>query len=176
MGCGPTLLRRSVWRNVATLIFGTWLFVWISRLPQFDFVAVRIVYPGEAAVALVSALRVDLDAFFRQAVEQCIEVVDDVVQHERGWAGLEVFGVGGENAPDRHLLTFRIIFFTPRQSDTMAAIREAEMFCVPFLHLLLIRGLEEDTTDAEDSALLAHGCFPFLRFTRAMPLRMQSCS
>jgi hypothetical protein len=44
----------------------------------------------------------------------------------------------------------------------MAAIREAKMFCVPLLHLLLIRGLEEDTADAEDSALLAHGCFPFL--------------
>jgi hypothetical protein len=44
----------------------------------------------------------------------------------------------------------------------MAAIREAEMFCVPLLHLLLVRGLEEDTADAEDSALLAHGFFPFL--------------
>jgi len=27
---------------------------------------------------------------------------------------------------------------------------------------LLIRGLEEDPTDAEDSALLAHAYFPFL--------------
>jgi len=27
---------------------------------------------------------------------------------------------------------------------------------------LLICGLEEDTAYAEDSALLAHGCFPFL--------------
>jgi hypothetical protein len=44
----------------------------------------------------------------------------------------------------------------------MAAIREAEMFCVPLLHLLLIRGLEEDSTDAENSAWLAHVCFPFL--------------
>jgi hypothetical protein len=44
----------------------------------------------------------------------------------------------------------------------MAAIREAQMFCVPLLHLLLIRRLEKDTADAEDSALLAHGCFPFL--------------
>lgn len=35
------------------------------RLPQFDFVAVGIVYPGEAAVAFVLALRVDVDAFFR---------------------------------------------------------------------------------------------------------------
>src|SRR5262249_5612218 len=35
------------------------------------------------------------------------------------------------------------------------------MFCVPLLHGLLIRGLEEDPTDAEDSALLAHGCFSF---------------
>ena len=75
--------------------------------------------------------------------------------------GLEVFGVAGENALDCHLVTFRIVFFTPRQHDTMAAIREAEMFCVPLLHLLLIRRLEEDTTDAEDSTLLAHGCSPF---------------
>ena len=35
------------------------------RLPQFDFVAVGIVYPGEAAVAFVLAFRVDVDAFFR---------------------------------------------------------------------------------------------------------------
>src|SRR5262245_10483876 len=138
------------------------LFVWIERLPQFDFVAVRIVYPREAAVVCVLALRVDVGALFRQAVEQRVEVVDDVVHHERGWAGLEVFGVAGENVPDSHLLTFRIVFFTPRQHDTMAAIREAEMFCVPLLHLLLIRGLEEDTADAEDSAALAHGWFPFL--------------
>jgi len=34
------------------------------RLPQFDFVAVGIVYPGEAAVAFVLALRVDVDASF----------------------------------------------------------------------------------------------------------------
>jgi hypothetical protein len=41
----------------------------------------------------------------------------------------------------------------------MAAIRETQMFSVPLLHLLLIRGLEKDTADAEDSALLAHGVF-----------------
>jgi len=35
------------------------------RLPQFDFVAVGIIYPGEAAVAFVLALRVDVNAFFR---------------------------------------------------------------------------------------------------------------
>ena len=34
--------------------------------------------------SFVLALRVDVDAFFPQALEQCIEVVDDVVHHERG--------------------------------------------------------------------------------------------
>src|SRR5439155_14331449 len=101
------------------------LFVWLERLPQLDFVAVGIVDPGEAAVAFVLALRVDLDAVFREAVEQRVEVVDDVVHHERGWAWVEVGGVAGLNAPDRHPLTFRIVLFTPRQDDTMAAIREA---------------------------------------------------
>src|SRR5262249_17064922 len=58
----------------------------------------------------------------------------------------------------------------------MAAIREAEMLCVPLLHLLPIRGLEEDTTDAEDSALLAHDCFPRFDCTGPMLLRLQPCS
>ena len=44
----------------------------------------------------------------------------------------------------------------------MATLSRREMFCVPFLHLLLIRGLEEDTTDAEDAALLTHGWVPFV--------------
>jgi hypothetical protein len=37
------------------------------------------------------------------------------------------------------------------------------MFCVPLLHLFLIRGLEKDTTDTEYPALLAHARFPFCR-------------
>ncbi len=63
-----------------------------------------IVYLGEATVAFAPALRVYAGACFRQAVEQCVEVVNDVVRHERGWAGHEVFGGVGENAPDCHLL------------------------------------------------------------------------
>ena len=41
----------------------------LERLPEFDFVAVGIVDPGEAAIAFVLALRVDPDASFREAVE-----------------------------------------------------------------------------------------------------------
>src|SRR5262245_33763438 len=138
------------------------LFVGIERLPQFDFVAVGIIYPREVAIAFVLALWVDANAFSRQTVEECVEVVDDVVQHERGWARLEVLGVVGKDTPDRHVLTFRMVFFTSRQHDIMTATREAEMSCVPRLHFLLIRGLKEDPTDAEDLASLAHGCFPLL--------------
>lgn len=78
----------------------------IEWLPQFNFVAVGIVYPGEATIAFILALRINADACLRQAVEQGIEVIDDVVHHERGWARCEVAGVAGENAPDGHLLTF----------------------------------------------------------------------
>ena len=49
--------RNISWRSTESLL--------MVRLPQFDFVAVGIVDPGEAAVAFVLALRVDADAFFR---------------------------------------------------------------------------------------------------------------
>src|SRR5262245_38218410 len=141
----------------------------LERLPEFDFVAVGIVDPGEAAVAFILALGVDTDAVFGEAIEESVQVVDDVVDHERSLAGLEVLGVARKNAPDGHLLAFGIVFFTPRQNDSMAAVGQAEMFPVPFLHLLLIGGFEEDAADAEDAAflssllasLLTHRCFPF---------------
>src|SRR5262249_636045 len=63
----------------------------------------------------------------------------------------------------------------PPHDAPVAVIREAEMFRVPILRLLLIRRLEEDTADAEDSSLLAHGCFLSrkLGIIRTMPLRQR---
>src|SRR4029078_3432150 len=86
---------------------GRRLFAWIERLPQFDLVAIGGVNPHEGTVTFILAFWIDVDAFFRQALEQCVQVVDDVVHHERGWAGLEVSRVAREDAPDCHLLIFR---------------------------------------------------------------------
>src|SRR5262249_17814470 len=111
-----------------------------------------------AAIAFVLAFGVDLDAFFRQPIEQCIEVVHDVIHHERRLAGLEVFGIAWKNAPHRHLLAVGIVFLPPLQNGAMATIREPEMLSVPIPHLLLIRRFKEDPADSEDPALLAHAC------------------
>src|SRR3954465_44503 len=74
----------------------------LERLPEFDFVAVGVVDPGEAAVGFVLTLRVNFDAFFLEAIEDSVHIVDDVVDHERGLAGREVVGGGREQAPDSH--------------------------------------------------------------------------
>src|SRR5581483_11226764 len=143
----------------------------LDRLPQLDLVPVVVVDPGEAAVALVLPFGVDPDAVFRQPLQQRVEIVHDVVHHERRLARLEVLRVAREYAPDRHLLAVRVVLFPPRQDHAVPAVRETEMLRVPVLHLLLIRGLEEDPADTEDSALLAHGCVPFTWFAagRRMP-------
>jgi hypothetical protein len=57
--CGETSKLAKNSGNISTVSL---LLLW---LPQFDFVAVGIIDPGEAPVAFVLALRVDLDAFFR---------------------------------------------------------------------------------------------------------------
>jgi hypothetical protein len=51
----------------------------VERLPEFDLVAVGVVDPGEAAVAVVFALAVDGDAGVAEFGEVGVEVVDDVV-------------------------------------------------------------------------------------------------
>src|SRR5690242_531274 len=101
-------------RAASSLVLTFWtplLLLWSQRLPQFDLVAVRIVDPREAAIVCVLALGIDLDAFFLQTFKQRIQVVHDVVHHERGLAGLEVLGVLREHGPDRHMLLVGVLFF-----------------------------------------------------------------
>jgi hypothetical protein len=95
----------------------------VERLPQLDLVAVRVIDPGEAPVALVLAIRVDAHAAGLQALEQRVEVVDDVVHHELGRARLEVRRVAGENAPDRHVLGVRVVLLPPGQHERVHGLR-----------------------------------------------------
>src|ERR1700674_158401 len=67
-----------------------------QRLPQFEAVAVAVLDPGEAAVAVVLALGIDPDSGGGKLGEQSVEVVDAVVDHGRLWAVAEVAGVGGD--------------------------------------------------------------------------------
>src|SRR5258705_9123249 len=60
------------------------------RLPQLDAMALRIGDPGEAPVLVLVALVGDLDALGPKRYKQRVEVVDAVVDHERGLPGAEV--------------------------------------------------------------------------------------
>ena len=68
-------------------------------LPEFDAVAFGVGDPGKAAVGFVLSFGVYGDAFGGQLSEECIEVVDAVVDHVRLGCGAEVFRVGGEDVP-----------------------------------------------------------------------------
>src|SRR4029077_19376594 len=105
------------------------LLLWSQRLPQFDLVAVGIVDPREPAIVCVLALGIDLDALFLQPFKQRIQVVHDVVHHER-LAGLEVLGVSREHGPDGHMLLLGVVFLPPRHHGAPAFIRESEMLVV----------------------------------------------
>src|SRR5215470_10559891 len=141
------------------------LLLWSQRLPQFDLVAVGIVDPREPAIVCILALGIDLDALFLQAFKQRIQVIHDVVHHKR-LPGREVLGVFREHGPDGHMLLLGVVFLPPGHHDASAFIRESEMLAVPLTHLLLIRGLEEYSTDPQDSPSLARCCRSFLRGCR----------
>ena len=51
-------------------------------LPEFDFVAFRIHNPTELAKLAVFDFFVHFAALFTQQLEQCVEVIDPVVDHE----------------------------------------------------------------------------------------------
>src|SRR5271165_377819 len=52
-------------------------------LPQLDLVAFRIDDPSEAAVVVVLALGIDGHAFSAQRLEQRIQIVHAIIQHQR---------------------------------------------------------------------------------------------
>jgi len=91
-------------------------FLW--QLPQLDPIAVGIGDPGESSVAVVFAVRIDLDSLFRKRFQQAIQIVDAIVDHEGGGAGIEVFRTPWEDAPDRHPLFPGVCGVTPVESHT----------------------------------------------------------
>ena len=93
---------------------------------ELDLVAIQVVDPGEATVGFVHSLRIDLHSLLFQAVEQCIEVVHDVVDHERRGAGIEIAAGGGKNGPHRDVFLLRVAMFAHRKHRALAFIQRVQ--------------------------------------------------
>jgi hypothetical protein len=61
-----------------------------QRLPQLNAIALWIYDPGEAAVILVFSVRIDLDPFFFQHLQESIQILYTIINHERGAARVKV--------------------------------------------------------------------------------------
>src|ERR1700693_655564 len=103
----------------------------------------------------IHSFGVDLDALSFQAVEQSIQIVHDVVDHERlrGW---DIVSGGGKNSPNRNLFLLRVVVFAPRKHRAMSCVGESKMFRIPFARLITISGFEKDTADSNDPPALLH--------------------
>src|SRR6185436_19578704 len=126
------------------------------RLPELNLVPVEVIDPGKATVGFIHTLGVDLDSLFFQAVEQGIQIVHDVVDHERCVARIEVVSGGRKNSPNCNVFLLRLVVFAPRKHHAFAFVSESKMLRIPFAHLITIGGFEEDTADSEDAAALLH--------------------
>src|SRR6267154_647674 len=85
---------------------------------------------------------------------QSIQIVHDVVDHERCRAGIEIVTGGGKNSPNCNVFLLWVVVFTPRKHRALAFVSESKMLRIPFAHLITIRGFEEDTADSKDAPAL----------------------
>jgi hypothetical protein len=77
----------------------------VCWLPQLDAIALRIHDPGEAPVLVVLAAGIDGDTLLFQFLEQRVQIVDTIVDHEPGAAGVElIFRVAWEYRPHRQAI------------------------------------------------------------------------
>src|SRR5215471_20302046 len=134
-----------------------------QRLPELNLIPVRVIDPGKATVGFIHSFGVNLYSFLFQAVEQSIQIVHDVVDHERCVAGIEIVRGGRKNSPHCNMFLLWVVVFAPRKHHAIAFVSESKMLRIPFAHLITISGFEEDTADSKDSPAL-------LRFDRRLRL------
>src|SRR5580693_7753666 len=97
-----------------------------QRLPELDLISIQVIDPGKATVGFIRSFGVNLYSLLFQAVEQSIQIVHDVVDHERlrGW---DIVGGGGKNSPNRSVLLLRVVVFAPGKHHASAFVSEPKM-------------------------------------------------
>src|ERR1039458_2549168 len=125
------------------------------RLPELNLIPIQVIDPGKATVGFIHSFGVNLYSLLFQAVEQSIQIVHDVVDHER-LGGRDIVGGGGKNSPNCNVFLLRVVVFAPRKHHAMAFVSESKMLRIPFAHLITISGFEEDTADSKDAPALLH--------------------
>src|SRR6185295_12660323 len=79
-------------------------------LPELNLIPIQVIDPGKATVGFVHSFGVDLYSLLFQAVEQSIQIVHDVVDHER-LRGRDIVGGVRKNSPNRKVFLLRVIVF-----------------------------------------------------------------
>jgi hypothetical protein len=103
-----------------------------SRLPELDPMTFEIGDPREASVLVLVTLVGDVDTFRAQPPEERVEIVDAVVDHERGLARAEIRRVLLENRPHRGADTIRVITLAPLEDRPAGRLYgDAEMRAIP---------------------------------------------
>src|SRR5712692_784334 len=126
----------------------------LRRFPQLNAIAVGIHDPGEAAVIVIFAVGIDFHAFFLQHLQQRVQVIHAIVDHELGSAGIEVFRLPGKNGPHGHALLLRVLGVSPfkGRAGALGHALDTEVFLVPLVELLWIFRLEENAANACDAS------------------------
>ena len=86
------------------------------RLPELDLIPIYIIDPGEAtgqdsSIRLASILT---PSCFKRS-SKSVQIVHDVIDHERCVAGIEIVSGGGENSPNCDVFLLRVVVFAPRK-------------------------------------------------------------
>src|SRR5215217_2109767 len=97
------------------------------RLPELDLVLVRVHDPRELAVFMRLGSLDDCHPVRTQLLDQCVHVVDAVVDHERRRARVEPLGVLRRHTPHRHAAVLGRVVRPPENRPAEAFERHAEV-------------------------------------------------
>src|SRR5207237_1174577 len=121
-------------------------------LPELDAIAFRIGDPRELSVVVLFALRIDRHALGCQRLEQRVEIVDAVVEHERLRRRAEVARVAWKDRPDGDAV---LVARAVKRRGRRIVAPDAEVRLVPRVQFFRIARLEEHAAEADDTPLHA---------------------
>src|SRR5512139_673912 len=120
-------------------------------LPELDLVALRIHHPAELAELRFLDLVLHVATLLAKGVEERVQVVDAVVDHEGRGARREIVALALEEVPDGRPVEGLALRVDPPEGGTAPRLqRDAQVPLVPVAKRLRVLRLEEDAADARD--------------------------
>src|SRR5580704_1614027 len=127
----------------------------LRRFPQFNSVSIGIHDPRKLSVVGALAMRINLNSRLLQLLQQSVQIIHAIVQHEAGFARAKILRGSRKDCPSRRTLCTRLasvrrLQLAPLKGSALSVrlALYAKMLLIPFIQIPWVLRLKKDSTNS----------------------------